>query len=199
MMAVTDILITPAKIYKAPVGEALPDETSVDYGEAWGGNWVDVGYTLTPLTMAHNRMLFELMVEQVNGAVKRRVTDEKSIFETTLAEATPTNLSFAVGGTVTTTAAGASQAAFQDLDVGGAVTIPELAWGFEGLYENAAGAQFPVRLFVYKATAILNGQLQFAKAAGMGIPIQISALNDTAKDVGKQQFKFQRVTAVATS
>lgn len=198
-MAVTDILITPAKIYKAPVGEALPDETSVDYDEAWGGNWVNVGYTLQPLSMSYDRELFQLMVEQVNGAVKRRVNDETLMFETVLAEATPTNLSYAIGGTVTTVAAGASQRAYQDLDVGGAIVIPELAWGFEGLYENSAGAQFPVRIFVYKATSILNGQLQFAKAAAMGVPIQISALNDTSKTVGSQLMKFQRVTAAATS
>ncbi|HMR01770.1 MAG TPA: hypothetical protein PKA43_00200 [Candidatus Competibacter phosphatis] len=198
-MAVTDILITPAKIYRAPVGEALPDETSVAYDGAWGGNWTDLGYTLQPITMAHSRALFELFVEQINGAVKRRVNDEKAIFETVLAEATPTNLSYAVGGTVTTTPAGASQKAFQDLDVGGEWIIGEAAFGLEGLYENATGVQFPLRIFIYKATCVMNGQLQFAKAAGAGIPIQISAINDTAKDRGKQLFKFQRVTAAATS
>lgn len=198
-MAVTDILITPAKVYKAPVGEALPDETSVDYGEAWGGNWVDVGYTLQPVTLNYNRAVFELMVEQVNGAVKRRVTDEKAIIETVLAESTPTNISLAIGGTVTTTAAGASQAAFQELKAGGKITLTELAWGIEGLYENALGAQFPLRIFLYKATAILNGPLTFAKAAGLGVPIQISGLNDTAKTVGEQLICIQRVTAVATS
>ena len=198
-MAATDILITPARVYKAPVGEALPDESSIDYGEAWGGNWVDVGYTLTPVTLAYKRELFRLKVEQVNGDVKRRVTDEEAIIETTLAESTPTNISFAIGGSVTTTAAGASQVAYQELKAGGAFTIAELAWGLEGLYENASGVQFPMRIFLYKATSILNGQLTFAKAAGLGVPLQISGLNDTAKTVGQQIISIQRVTAVATS
>lgn len=198
-MAVTDILITPARVYKAPVGEALPDESSISYDEAWGGNWVDVGYTLTPVTLNYTREVFELMVEQVNGAVKRRVTGEQAIIETTLAESTPTNISYAIGGTVTTTAAGAGQVAYQELKAGGAFTIGELAWGLEGLYENSAGAQFPIRIFLYKATAILNGPLSFAKAAGLGVPIQISGLNDTAKTVGQQLISLQRVTAVATS
>ena len=198
-MAATDILITPARVYKAPVGEALPDESSIDYGEAWGGNWVDVGYTLTPVTLAYKRELFRLKVEQVNGDVKRRVTDEEAIIETTLAESTPTNISFAIGGSVTTTAAGASQVAYQELKAGGAFTIAELAWGLEGLYENASGVQFPMRIFLYKATSILNGQLTFAKAAGLGVPLQISGLNDTAKTVGQQMISIQRVTAVATS
>jgi len=198
-MAVTDILIGPASIWKSPVGEALPDETTVAYGASWGGNWESVGYTLEGISMSYNRDLFSLMVEQLNGAVKRRVTDESVMLETVLAEATPDNLQLAIGGAVTTTAAGASQTAFEDLDVGGQVTIDELQWGIEGLYENASGTQFPVRLFVYKATAILNGQLTFAKNAGVGIPIQIDALSDTGKSLGANKVKFQRVTAAATS
>lgn len=198
-MAVTDILITPATVYNAPVGEALPDESTIDYGEAWGGNWVNVGYTLQPLTMGVDRTLFELMVEQVTGAVKRRVTDEKIDFETVLAEATPTNIKLGTGGTLTTTAAGASQVAYQELKVGGAVTLEELAWGFEGFYENAAGVLFPLRIFAYKANAILNGRLTLAKNAAVGVPLSISCLNDTGKTVGQQKISIQRVTAVATS
>lgn len=198
-MAVTDILITPAKIYRAPVGETLPDESTIDYDEAWGGNWVNLGYTLQPITLNYNREVFELMVEQVNGAVKRRVTNEVAIIETVLAEVTPTNISYAIGGTVTTTAAGAGQTAYQELKAGGSTILTEAAWGLEGLYENATGVKFPVRCFIYKATAILNGPLNFAKAAGVGVPIQISALNDTAKTVGEQLISIQRVTAVATS
>jgi len=198
-MAVTDILITPAKIWKAPVAEALPDETTVAFDASWGGNWVNVGYTLQPLTMSYDRTLFELEVEQVTGIVKRRVTKEMLMLETVLAEMTPENLQLAIGGTVTTTAAGASQVAFKDLDAGGDVQLDELAWGIEGFYEDATGVKFPVRLFVYKATAILNGQLSFAKAAAAGVPIQISAEADTSKAVGSQLIKFQRVTAAATS
>lgn len=197
-MAVTDILITPAKVYKAPVGETLPDESAIDYDEAWGGNWVNVGYTLQPVTLKYDRAIFDLMVEQVNGAIKRRVTDEKAIIETVLAESTPTNISLAIGGTVTTTGAGVGQVAYQELKAGGKITLQELAWGLEGLYENATGVQFPLRIFLYKATAILNGPLTFAKAAGLGVPIQISGLNDTGKTVGEQMISIQRVTAVAT-
>jgi hypothetical protein len=77
--------------------------------------------------------------------------------------------------------------------------LAELAWGFEGFYENATGVKFPVRVFVYRANAILNGALTFAKGAAAGVPIQIQALNDTAKTVGEQLISIQRVTAVATS
>lgn len=198
-MAVTDILITPARILKAPVGETLPDETSVAYGGSWGGNWASVGYTLQPLTMSYNREVFGLKLEQLNGDAKRRVTDEVVKFETVLAEATPDNLQLAIGGTVSATSAGASQVAFEDLDVGGAVQMDELAWGIEGFYENASGTQFPVRIFVYKATAVLNGQLTFAKAAAAGVPLQISAMPDASKSLGANLVKFQRVTAAATS
>lgn len=197
-MAVTDILITPAAVWRSPVGEALPDESSVAYGAAWGGNWVDVGHTLQPVTVAYNREIFDLMVEQVPGPVKRRVTSEQVIIESVLSDVTPDNVQLAIGGSVTTTAAGSGQVGFQDLDAGGDIALDERQWGLEGLYEDSAGAQFPVRIFVYKATSVLNGPLNFAKAAGVGVPISITALNDTGKSVGSQLIKFQRVTAAAT-
>ena len=198
-MAVTDILVTPARVWKSPVGEALPDETTVAYNASWGGNWTDVGYTLQPVTVAYDREIFELMVEQVPGPVKTRVTNETLKIETVLSDVTPDNLQLAVGGAVTTTAAGASQVAFQDLDSGGKIQLDELQWGLEGLYEDASGTQFPVRLFVYKAVSVLNGPLNFAKAAGVGVPLSITGLLDTSKSVGAQLMKFQRVTAAATS
>lgn len=198
-MAVADILISPATLWYAPVGEALPDETTVEYGDAWGGNWLSVGYTLQPLSISYNQEVFELEVEQISTPVKRTITKETVNFETVLAEFTGTNLELIFGGTLTTTAAGASQRAFQELKSGGRVDLDEYAWGFEGLYKDASNNQFPVRVFIYRGSATLNGQLTFAKGAGVGIPIQIAAQADTAKAVGEQLMVIHKVTAEATS
>ena len=41
-MAVTDILVSPAKIWYSPLATALPDETSVAAGASWGAGWIDL-------------------------------------------------------------------------------------------------------------------------------------------------------------
>lgn len=198
-MAVTDILVTPAKIYYAPVGEALPDETSVGYGDAWGGNWVDLGYTLEPVSLSYETETFELEVEQITLPVRRVRTKETVMIETSLAEMTATNLALVVDGTATTTAAGVGQVGFDEILAGGAVDLSEYAWGFEGFRVTAANVRLPVRVFLYRGQAVLNGQLTFAKGAGVGIPIQVKALPDTTQAAGEQILVIHNVTAVATT
>ena len=198
-ITVTDIIVTPARIFYAPVGEALPDETTIEYGDAWGGNWVDLGATSEPITWISDRTEFEAMIQQSTMVVKRRKVDEKFAFETVLAELTPTNLSILLGGTVATTAAGASQRGFQQLPVGGNFDITERIWGIEGLYEDASDLEFPIRIFMPKATANLNGNLQFGKANVAGIPLRVDAIADLSAAVGAQGPIFQRVTAETTA
>ena len=82
-------------------------------------------------------------------------------------------------------------------DAGGEFQLDERAWGVEGLYIDASNNQFPIRLFIWRATATLNGQLQFAKAAAAGIPLQIQTLGDLTQAVGSQLFKMEKVTAAA--
>ena len=198
-MAVTDILVTPATIYYAPVGEALPDESSIDYGEAWGGNWVNLGYTLEPVALSYETETFELEVEQITLPVRRVRTKETVMIETALAEMTGANLALVVDGTVTTTAAGVGQVGFDEILAGGSVDLSEYAWGFEGFRVTSANVRLPVRMFLYRGNAVLNGQLTFAKGAGVGIPIQIKALPDTTQDAGEQILVIHNVTAVATT
>ncbi len=198
-MAVTDILVTPATIYYAPVGEALPDESSIDYGEAWGGNWVNLGFTLEPVALSYETETFELEVEQITLPVRRVRTKETVMIETALAEMTGANLALVVDGTVTTTAAGVGQVGFDEILAGGSVDLSEYAWGFEGFRVTSANVRLPVRMFLYRGNAVLNGQLTFAKGAGVGIPIQIKALPDTTQDAGEQILVIHNVTAVATT
>ncbi|MDD5059304.1 MAG: hypothetical protein PHQ60_15715 [Sideroxydans sp.] len=196
-MATADILLTPARIFYAPVGEELPDENTVDYGDEWGGNWEDLGYTLTPVTMNISRELFELFVEQLTNPVKRKITQETLTIETTLAEITGDNLLLAFGGSVTETPAGAGQVEKVELEAGGDTTPDVYAFGLEGEYVDDDNESFPVRVLMFRGNPILGGAMQFAKAAGMGIPIRITAEADTTKDVGKQLLLIQKVTADA--
>lgn len=195
----TNVIVGPAKVWYAPVGTALPDETSVAFDASWGGSWTQLGFTKTPISFNYQTTVFEVEVEQVNGAIKQTKTKEVATIETTLAELTGDNLALATDGTLTSTAAGAGQKAYERVVGGGDPTISEYAWGFEGEYVDDAGASFPIRFFLYRGSAIMNGALTFAKADYPGIPLQVKALNDTSKATGAQIFEFHRVTAAATS
>lgn len=197
-MAVTDILVSPATIYYAPVGTAVPDETTVAYGAAWGGQWVNLGFTLEPISLSYETETFELEVEQITLPVRRVRTTETVTIETVLAEMTATNLSLVVDGTVTTTAAGTGQVGFDEIAAGGRVDLSEYAFGFEGFRLTANNVRLPVRFFLYRGNAVLNGQLTFAKSAGVGIPIQIKALPNTSQSAGRQLLVIHNVTAPAT-
>lgn len=198
-MAVADILMSPAKIYFAAVGTALPDPNSVGYGTAWGGAWSDLGYTLTPITVNYSQDLFKLEVEQLTLPVKGLITMEEVAIETTLAEITAANLSLAFGGTVATTAAGTAQVALEQLISGGSPNISYYAWGLEGLYVTAANVSLPVRMLIHRGSAVLNGALTFSKKEAVGIPLSITAWADTTKAIGAQLWAFQKTTAPKTT
>jgi hypothetical protein len=197
-MAVADILLSPAKIYYAATGTALPNPNSVAYGTAWGGTWADLGYTLTPITVGYSQDIFKLEVEQVTLPLKGLITMEEVTIETTLAEITAANMALAFGGSVGTTAATTAQVALEELKSGGSPSISYYAWGLEGLYVDASNNQLPVRMLIYRGSATLNGSLQFSKKAAVGIPLSITAWADTTKTAGQQLWTFQKTTAPKT-
>lgn len=198
MADAANIIIGGATVYNAPVGETPPAD-SVAYGTAWGGNWTDVGYTGAPVALISDITTLDIGGEQTTMTLARRKTEEKYALETVLKEITSSNLQLALGGTAATTAAGASQVGKDVLEVGNEAVMDERAWGFEGQYVDSDGDTFPVRLFVFRATSVMNGNLEFAKGSEAGISLRIDVLADTTKDAGKQAFKFERVTAAATS
>jgi hypothetical protein len=81
--------------------------------------------------------------------------------------------------------------------VGGNAAFALYAWGFEGTYTNDSGVSFPVRFFLYKGTARANGATEQGRELSPGIAIQVNGLADTSKAVGKQLFKWQKITAAA--
>jgi hypothetical protein len=192
------ILMGPVKVYQAPVGETLPDENAIAYGVAWGGNWVAFGYTKAPLSANYEFDELEVKIQEALGVVKRRKTSEGLTLETVLAEITADNLALATHGVVTDTPAAGAQVQKETLDLGGIAVLSEYAWGFEGEYRKDDGTQFPVRLFVYKGTARINGALEFSKEDFPGVPIQVKALEDLSQTAGSRLFKFQKVLAPHT-
>jgi hypothetical protein len=204
MGTVGNLLKSKARVLIAPVGESLPDETSVDYDNSWGGNWVDFGFTKTPLAFNYEYDEHEFHTEQILGPVRRDKTGERATFETTLSEVTSDNLNYAFGTDpsdandgVTDTAAGASQKAFSDQTVGNTARVDEYAVGIEGQRYDSAGTGQPVRIFFAKATLRLNGALEFSQKSDdhTGIALQIKALANASTG---RLFQIQEVTAPAS-
>jgi len=201
--SVTSIVKTGAVLWVAPSGESKPDETSVAYGGDWGGNWERVGYTKEPLKMKYDSEEAEVEVEEELAAVKRYRNKEGVTLETVLAELTAEYLQLAASNqdTVDETAAGGSQKPYEETGLGGEAILTEKAWGFEGLYVDSSGNEEPIRVFVHKGTAMINGELEFSQKTDdyVGIPIQIKALSDTTQSAGQRLVLMQRVTGEASS
>lgn len=195
-----NIIYGPAIIYTAPVGETVPDETTVGVGTAWGGNWTRIGFTQTGATALYEYETGAADVQELLTTPKRWKTAEALSIEVALAELTADYLQLAVAaGTVSTTAAGPSQTGYEELTVGGTTVLDELAVGLEGTYRDSSGNEFPIRYFIHKANLTINGAFEFAKDGQPGIPLRVDALADSSKAAGQQLFTFQRVTAAATA
>ncbi len=196
---VSNIFKSGAILWYAPAGEALPDETTVGAGDAWGGNWARLGFTSMPLSCLYEFDEADIEVEEYLAAVDRYKQAEKGTLETKLAELTADYLALVGGGTVTTVAAGAGQVGYEELDIGGVIILTKYIVGFEGIRYDASDNGLPVRVFARRCTMKINGALEFSKRDENypGIPVQIKALADT--DNNGRLFTWQRVTAPATS
>jgi hypothetical protein len=197
-MAISDIIIAPATLLTAPVGTALPNANTIQVGGNWPAGWVKVGLTTAPISVNYMQDLIQIEIEQTGLVVRGQTAKEALTVETTLAELTGANLNYLVDGTLTTAAATVSLRGEEVVEAGGSFEVSERAWGFEGLFKQDGSIALPVRFFIYRANAILNGKLEFAKKAPAGLPLQILALWDETKAAGRQLFQFQRVTAKQT-
>ncbi len=200
--AIGDLLKSKATVWYAPIGTALPDETSVAAGAAWGSGWVKMGWTKEPVKFKYEYEEMEFTVDQILGPLDRRKINEHVTIETILAETTALNLALASGGEsadVTTTAAGAGQKAYEELAIGGDPFMEKYIFGFEGILYDSTDTAQPVRVFLDRATFFLNGELEFSQANDdyAGIPLQVKGLANTASS--NRMFKWQRVTAPASS
>ncbi|WP_230677481.1 hypothetical protein, partial [Streptococcus pneumoniae] len=57
----------------------------------------------------------------------------------------------------------------------------------------------PVRVFIYRGSIRVDGNIEFAKGAGTSLPATITGLLDSSKAVGAQLMEIHVVTAPASS
>jgi len=194
---VSDIIVSPASVWTAPLSTAVPADT-VAAGAAWGGAWVKLGFTKEALKSKYEFDELDVEVEQSLAPVDRVKIKENMTLETVLAEFYLDGIQYGTQGTVTDTPAGVGQPGKEELAVGGVSTLTKRMFGFEGMYIDEDGATFPVRMFIWKATAKLNGDLEFGKKDYTGTPLQIKALADLTKSAGQTLFKISKILEPAT-
>lgn len=195
----TDIIVPfpKGKLYTAPVGTALPADT-VAVGGTWTG-WTSVGYLDQPVKLTYKFDMLEIKVLQALGSVDRRKTNEELLIETVLSELTLDNVALALSsGTVTQTAAGAGQPGKEEYTLGGIATLNKKMIGFEGAYLDEDGAEFPIRVFVWKATASEGLETEWDKEKIAGVPLKWAALQDLTKPDGQRLCKWQKILEPAT-
>ena len=199
---VSNIIKSGATIYVAPVGEPWPDPTAVKYGDPWPGNWERIGFTKEKTALAYEDETFDITVDEVLAPVRRTRTGEKATLETVLAETTADYLHLVTGeqDEVTVVSAGAGQRGYEEVGIGDVSIIPERQWAIEGMYLADDGSEYPVRVYIHRGTAKLNGTLEFSRKGNdyTGIPLQVEALADLSKPRGKRLIVFQRITQKAT-
>jgi hypothetical protein len=198
----SNILLGGATVWTAPLGTALPSDT-LAFGADWPEGWEKIGFTKTELSLLIETEEMDVEVEEELAAIDRIDIKEAVTLETTLAEFFGDYLKLAFGrGTATTTEAGAGQVGKNEFVVGGPNGRKEKRiWGFEGEYEDEEGITRPARVFIWKATAKINGALTFSRKSGEypGIPLQVKGLSDRTKAAGQRLFKTVVITAPATS
>lgn len=196
---VSDVLIGPVWVYRAPVAEPLPALTAaglVNYTDAPGGNWEYMGDTNAPLTLAREREEFEVESEQRGAPIRRMTTADVRIFETSLLEHSLDNIAMAMGGTATTVAATATDGGYEQLAITDALTtLPEYAWLFVGEHVTSAGDSFAAYWYVQRGDAMLNGNLQYGKEQPGAIPLRVRELTPDSGD----SIVWRRITAEPTA
>lgn len=198
-MAEADILLTGSKVWYGPVGEAFPDETSIAWNAAWGGNWVYAGPLAVPLTLSYSETRTDAEQQDALSSVKDWRTDERHMLRSELREVTGTGLALLMGATNTDTAAGGSQKAYSRIVGGGEAIVTQYAVGFEGWRPDSDGTRQPIRLLYYKSSFMFDrGFTKSKDGAPLSLPFMVKTFSDPSKAIGQQLFEWHIVTGPTT-
>jgi len=201
-MADQDILIGPGRLYRAALSTANPDESTITFGEAWGGTWVDMGDLIegSPVTLGMPEEFTKVYTEQSTSAKNAVRTRREPVIKCSLAEHSIANMAVLLQGTAeTTAAAGGGQVGYSEIPFGDQAEINFYKWGIEAFRKDSADNVHPVRWFLHKGYVRMSGDTTYAKRTPTGIPIEITVLGDGSQTAGEELGILQIVTAVATA
>lgn len=161
------VLPGPCLVYIAPYSdsalEAAP-ANSVAKGTAWGGGWVEVGYTKGGVMLKPETEHYTVEMDQVNAPLKDFITAQRGTVTFAAGEATRTNIKQALGyGTLT------SGSTESTLGVSGADGLPTYyTLGFESYGPGASSSQnWYRRVIVWKGLPKSDLELKADKSEEM--------------------------------
>ena len=185
---VADLIKSKAIVWYAPltagVAEALPDVSTVGYGEAWAGGWLELGFTNAPLKSFYEDTRHNTSIEEQLSPIKQWRTEESAKFETVIATYNTDVFGLMTDQTTVETASGPAQKGFDQLDVGGQAIVAQYSIGFEALRIDSAGVNQPIRVVFPYATFQQNGETEFSQKTDgyVDTPVSIMAFGDPAND-----------------
>lgn len=197
-----DVILGPGKLYRAPVATANPDESTVAYGAAWGGAWVDMGDFPegSPITIGLDESVYKVYSEQSTVAQAVTRTRRETLVKGSLLELSVANWAIALQGTAeTTAAAGGGQKGYTEIPFGAQTDVTLYKWGIEALRVDSANANQPIRWFFHKGFFRMTGEVQYAKTKESVLPFEISVIGDSTQTANEELGILQIVTSAATA
>lgn len=189
------VLPGPCRVFIAPYSssslEAAP-ANSVAYGDAWGGNWVEVGYTKGGAVLKPETEHLTVEMDQVNAPLADYITAQRAMVSFACGEATLTNIKQALGyGTIT------SGSTESTLGVSATDGIPTYyTIGFEQYAPGATASSARYRrLVVWKALPKTELELKADKAEEQVVAYSFEARYESQATATERLFKIiDRVT-----
>ena len=197
-----DVILGPGKLYRAPVATANPDESTVAYGAAWGGAWVDMGDFPegSPITIALAEEVYKVYSEQSTVAQAVTRTRREATLKGALLELSIANWAIALQGTAEpTAAAGGGQKGYTEIPFGAQTDVTLYKWGIEALRVDSNNANQPIRWFFHKGFFQMKGDVAYGKTKESMLPFEITVIGDDTQSANEELGIIQVVTAAATA
>lgn len=162
-------------MYEEPYssGNSMPSDSA--WGTAWGGSWVDIGYTDGGLRFNVTTNFDDVKVDQSIDPVLTVATGRDIRLSGNMAEFTTSNVKLATGqGTSSTTAATSGVRGHTDLAFDATIALTYLTVGFD----IHAGDGESFRPVAWRTQPRGNPQIQFSATAKATIPFEVEAFPD---------------------
>ena len=179
------VLPGPVKIYVGTASTTPPADT-IAKGTAWGGSWVEVGFTKGGAVLKPETEKYSVEVDQYNAPIKDFIVKQTAQMTFAVAEATLTNIKQAMGyGTIT---AGSTEST---LGVGAADGIPTYnAFGFETYAPGATAANSWYRRYIIWIGSAQEGpELKGDKGEEQLVSYSVTALVDPSQSASERVYK----------
>jgi hypothetical protein len=189
-------------MYVAPLLTANPDESTVAFGAAWGGAWVDVGDfpegSGVAISLAEE--VYKVYSEQLTVTLGVTRTRREAMLTGSLLELSIANWELALQGTaVTTAAAGGGQKGYSEIAFGASADVTLRKWGVEARRYDDAGNPQPVRWFFHQGFFRMTGEVAYGKTKESALAFEVTIIGDLSQDSGEELGILQVITAAATS